>query len=199
MDLALTGLSLPLRIRLAEPISDENLLRFSAENQGLPIERDQEGNLLIMSPSGSESARRNAEILLELGLWNRHEGHGYVTDSNGGFTLPDSSVLTPDAAWTSAHRIGALTPEQRSRFAPIAPDFIVELRSPSDSLSDLERKMQLWIDNGVQLAWLIDPFEKGVTVFRSGLAPERMYPISQIAGEGPVTGFVLPLDRVFAS
>ncbi len=197
MEATLAGLPLPLRFMPAQPLSDDELIAFSRANQGFPVERDAEGYVVVMSPTGLEGSRRNLEILLELGLWNRREGHGVVTESDGGFTLPDGSVRAPDAAWTAADRFNALPAQERKRFARISPDFIIELRSPSDIRLELEEKMDMWMRNGVALAWLIDPEERTVTIYRPDQASETLGNISQVSGEGPIAGFILPLDRVF--
>ncbi len=130
-------------------------------------------------------------------LWNRREGRGIVTESNGGFTLPDGSVRAPDAAWIAAARFNAIPAEKCKRFARITPDFVIELRSLTGSRPDLEQKMEMWMRNGVTLAWLIDPEERTGTIYRPGQAPEKLDSISHVSGEGPVAGFVLPLDRIF--
>ena len=197
MEFALTGLPLPLRFRCAVPMTDDELLLFCAKNDFLAIERDANGDILVMTPSGTETSGSNSEINLELGLWNRRAGHGKVFDSNGGFTLPDGSMRAPDAAWLSIEKWNALTPKDRKRFAPVCPQFVIELRSPTDSLRELQAKMEMWIRNGAELAWLIDPVEKAVTIYRPGQQPERLDTLSQVSGEGPVAGFVLPLDRIF--
>ena len=198
MELTFAGLPLPLRITPPVPMSDEALMRFSAQNDLFPIELDSNGDILIMSPTGFGGAEQNAELVAELILWNRQlRTPGGVTDSNGGYRLPDGSVRAPDAGWIAPERLQTLNREQRRKFTPFAPDFAVELRSPSDSLRELQEKMQIWIRNGVLLAWLIDPETKTVTIYRPDREPERLDNISQIAGEGPVAGFVLPLDRIF--
>ena len=122
---------------------------------------------------------------------------GGITDSNGGYRLADGSVRAPNAGWITPQRLQRVTREQRDTFQPGAPDFAVELRSPSDPLRELQEKMQVWIRNGVQLAWLIDPEQRAATIYRPGREPERLDTISQVAGEGTVAGFVLPLDRIF--
>jgi Uma2 family endonuclease len=197
MEFALTGLSLPLRIRPSVPMTDDELMAFCAKNDFMAIERDSNGEIVVMSPSGSETGSSNSEIIIELGLWNRSVGRGVVFDSNAGFTLPDGSMRSPDAAWLPLGKWQALSARDKERFAPVCPEFVIELRSPTDSLSELPAKMHMWIRNGALLAWLIDPQEKAVTIYRSGQEPERFEAISQVSGEGPVAGFVLPLDRVF--
>ncbi len=200
MEYTFAGLSLPLRITPPSPITDEELIRFSRENKPYPVELDSNGDILIMSPTGFDGAEANAELVAELKVWNRQlHKPGHVTDSNGGYRLRDHSVRAPDAAWIAADRVSHFTREQRRKFIPVAPDFVIELRSPSDSKRDAESKMEMWIENGVELAWLIDPLEQTVTIYRPDRKPERLDTLSQVSGEGPVAGFVLPLDRIFIS
>ncbi len=197
MEFVLAGLTLPLRFRPAVPMTDEELMAFCEKNEGLPVERDSNGEIVVMSPSGMGTGVSNSEINLELGLWNRRTGNGIVVDSNGGFTLPDGSVRAADAAWLSLPKWEALSPRDRQRYAPVCPEFVIELRSPSDSLPELQVKMAMWIGNGALLAWLIDPQEKAVTIYTPNDSPQRLDAVSQVSGTGPVTGFVLPLDRIF--
>ena len=197
MEFALTGLSLPLRIRPAVPMTDDELMAFCAKNDFYAIEREPDGELLVMTPAGSGTGRRNTSIIRHLDEWAENDGRGIAFDSNTGFTLPDGSMRSPDAAWLPQATWDALSPQDRARFAPVCPQFVIELRSPSDSLAELQAKMEMWIRNGALLAWLIDPQEKAVTIYRPGQKPERLDTISQVSGEGPVAGFVLPLDRVF--
>lgn len=198
MEFALSGLSLPLRIRPERPMTDVELMRFCAKNEALPIERDTNGDILVMSPSGSGTGNKNFELNLELGMWNRRFGEGVAFDSNTGFTLPDGSMRSPDAAWLPTRKWQALSPAEQAGYAALCPEFLIELRSPSDPLSELHRKMEQWIANGAQLAWLIDPIEKTVTLYRPHAAPERLDHPTEVTGEGPVAGFVLPLERIFS-
>ena len=197
MEFALTGLSLPLRIRPSVAMTDDELMAFCAKNDFMAIERDSNGEIVVMSPSGSETGSSNSEIIVELGLWNRQAGHGKVFDSNAGFTLRDGSMRSPDASWLPLAKWNALSARDKARFAPVCPEFVIELRSPTDSLTELQARMEMWISNGALLAWLIDPQEKAVTIYRPSQAPARLDTISQVSGEGPMAGFVLPLDRIF--
>jgi Uma2 family endonuclease len=179
------------------PLTDDELLRFCAAHDELRIERDANGELIVMSPAGSESGGKNSEINLELGMWARRDGRGKVFDSSAGFILPDGSMRAGDAAWIAYPRWNALTKEAQRRYAPICPDFIIELRSPSDVLSELEAKMEMWIANGVQLGWLIDPFRRVVGIYRPGQSPRLWDHPETVHGEGPVEGFVLPLTEIW--
>ena len=198
MSFTLTGVELPVRLRPLQPMSDDDLLRFCSDNGDLTIEREPDGDLVILTPSNLHTSHKNLRIGLLLDEWAEKDGRGLAFDSNGGFTLPDTAMRAPDAAWLSNERWNALPPGEQDRFSRVVPEFIIELRSPSDSLPGLQLKMQSWIGNGVQLAWLIDPFKKAVTIYRPDREPEYLDSIWQVAGEGPVAGFVLPLDRIFA-
>ena len=197
MQPTLAGLPLPLRIKPASPLSDDQLLWFCAKHEVLRIERDEKGVLHIMTPTGNKTSNLNLYLSRMLDTWAEAEGRGLGFDSNGGFSLPDGSMRSPDAAWVSYAKWNQLSPKQQESFAPVTPDFIVELRSRTDRLPNLHRKMDKWIANGVQLAWLIDPLQKTVTIYRPGRDPEHLVTPSAVTGEGPVAGFVLPLERMF--
>lgn len=197
MQFAVSHLALPVRIRPERPMTDDELLRFSAANELLRIERDANGELIVMSPSGSGKGRTNSELNFQLAAWARQTNSGPTFDSNAGFTLPDGSVRSPDASWLAWDRWNALTPEQRKGFAPICPEFVIELRSPSDSLSELQTKMEMWTGNGSELAWLVDPERRAVEIYRPGQQPEVQEGHSAVYGEGPVAGFVLELGRIW--
>jgi Uma2 family endonuclease len=188
---------LPVRIRPEHPMTDEQIMRFCTMNEMVRVERDANGELILMSPTGMGTSQMNAELNLQLGLYARETGAGAVFDSNGGFTLPDGSMLNPDAALIRWPRYNALPEAEKLRFAHICPDFVVELRSPSDRLAVLQAKMGLWIANGAELAWLIDPLRKVVELYRPGRAPETLEGGSSVEGEGPIAGFVLDLGRIW--
>jgi Uma2 family endonuclease len=197
MNSALAELPLPVRLRTSLPLSDEELLRFCAAHDELRVERMADGELIVMSPAGSESSGKNNEITTDLTIWARADGRGKVFDSSAGFTLNDGSMLSPDAAWIAYPRWNALTREEQRRFAPICPDFVIELRSPSDVLSELEAKMERWIVNGAQLAWLIDPARRAVAIYRPDLPPQLLEDLDVLRGEGPVEGLLLPLTEIW--
>jgi Uma2 family endonuclease len=197
MNLAFSEDAMPVRISFEKPLSDEALMRFSAANEWLRLERDVNGELIVMSPTGAEGSSWNAEINADLTVWARRDGRGRVFDSNGGFTLPDGSVRAADAAWVSLDRWNALTREQRQGYAPICPEFVIELKSPSDRLAELQAKMEMWIANGAEVAWLIDPERKVVEIHRPGDSPEVLHEPSSVQGTGPVAGFELVMARVW--
>ncbi len=150
-----------------------------------------------MSPSGSGTGRTNSELIYQLAAWARETNSGATFDSNAGFTLPDGSMRSPDAAWIAWPRWNALSKEEQEGFAPICPEFVIELRSPSDSLPELQTKMRLWVANGAEVAWLVDPSRKTVEVYRPGREAEVLEGGSAVEGDGPVAGFVLELGRVW--
>ena len=178
-------------------MTDDELLLFCAKNEGLRIESEPDGELIVMSPTGAEGGQADSEINYQLQSWARETNSGVVFSSSTGFRLPDGSMRSPDASWTRWSRWNALTREQQRTFAPICPEFVIELRSPSDRLSDLQTKMGEWLRNGAALAWLIDPERRVVEVYRSGAQPEVMEGTMAVRGEGPVTGFALDLTHVW--
>ena len=171
-------------------------MRFCAENDVLRVERDRNGELIVMSPAGSGTGQKNSQLIYQLVRWAEQDGRGATFDSNAGFTLPDGSMRSPDAAWIAWPRWNALSEADQNRFAPICPEFIVELRSPSDRLGELQAKMEVWIANGSELAWLIDPSRK-VEIYRPGQAPDVLESRSCVEGEGPTVGFTLGLARLW--
>lgn len=197
MNFALAEMPLPLRFRPETPMSDEELMRFSAANEALRVERDANGEILVMTPAGSRTSKMNMRIGRLLDEWAEADGRGVAFDSNGGFTLPDGSMRAADAAWVALPRWKALSDADQSRYAPLCPDFVIELRSPSDSLPELKEKMELWIANGAQLAWLIDPIEQDVSIYRPGEVPEVHHHPSSVQGNGVMAGFELVMARIW--
>ena len=193
----LTGLPLPLSIRPAGPLSDEELMRFSETNKPYKIERNKEGDLTVMTPVGGRGGTHEFYIASSLFNWIEQSGTGVGFGSNTGFNLPDGSCLSPDAAWLSLPRWNALTPQQQIGFPPLCPEFVIEIRSQSDSRRLLDLKMQLWLENGAQLAWLIDPIDSNAAVYCSGAAILTLDRPEILEGSGPVTGFNLHTTRVW--
>jgi Uma2 family endonuclease len=197
MNFDLQEMPLPLRFRPATPMSDEELMRFSAANEVLRVERDANGEILVMTPAGSRTSRMNMRIGRLLDEWAEADGRGVAFDSNGGFSLPDGSMRAADAAWVALPRWKALSDADQSRYAPLCPDFVIELRSPTDSLTELREKMQQWIANGAQLAWLIDPIERAVSIYRPGEQPEVHQHSTSVQGNGVMAGFELVMARIW--
>lgn len=195
-ELKLDGIALPAVVRPFAPMSDSELLQFSARHQPFRVERTAEGELEIMTPVGGRGSWLEGIVIGQLSTWARSNG-GFVFSSAAGFSLRDGSVLSPDASWVSADIWEALTPEQQTGFPPICPEFIVEVRSASDSLARLEAKMQQWLANGARLAWLVDPQREMVVVFRPGRDPNTMLKPQRVMAEvGPV-GFELDCEQLW--
>ena len=146
--------------------TDDELFAFCQKNPELNIERDKHQNLIIKLPYGSLTGNINSKILIRLGIWNDEMNSGRVFDSSTGFTLPDRSMRSPDVSWVSNEQWDKLTLDQKMKFAPVCPEFVVEVKSPSDSLKELKNKMTKWMANGVKLAWLIDTDERKVSVYQ---------------------------------
>ena len=197
MNFALAGMPLPLRFRPETPMSDDELMRFCAANDALRVERDANGEILVMTPAGSRTSRMNSRITRFLDEWAEQDGRGVAFDSNGGFTLPDGSMRAADAAWAERKKWDALSAKDQERFAPLCPDFVIELRSPNDSLPELKAKMEHWIANGARLGWLIDPESKAAYVYRPGEQEDVLVEPSSVQGDGIMAGFEIVMARVW--
>lgn len=169
------------------------------KNPEVRLERTAIGALLIMPPTGGETGRRNSDLITELTLWNRQAQLGVVFDSSTGFILPNSAIRSPDVAWVLSKRWQALSSEQRQRFLPLCPDFLVELLSPSDRWEDGFLKLQEYQANGARLSWLIDPNRRRVAIFREGGAIEILETPTCLQGEAVLPGFVLPLSLLWGT
>jgi Uma2 family endonuclease len=179
-------------------LTDELFRKLCAANPELRLERTAEGDLEIMYPAGSESGERNSELNYQVRHWSKTAGRGlgFVFDSSAGFTLPNGAERSPDSSWIARDRWLALSPEQRQIFAPICPDFVAELRSPSDSKRKLRDKMREYIANGTRLGWLIDPLDGTVEVYRPGRETEILRKPERIDGGDVLPGFVLELRGI---
>ena len=190
-------LQLPSEIALT--VTREQFAALAAANRDVRLERTATGHLIVNPPTGSESGRRNLSISGQLSNWfEANETLGEAFDSSTGFELPNGANRSPDAAWVSKERWEALTPEQRKGFAPLCPDFVIELRSETDRLNDLRAKMQEYLENGTQLGWLIDPQNRNVEIYRSGEAVEVLKNPTTLSGEEVLPGFTLKLHRIWA-
>ncbi|MFP5269344.1 Uma2 family endonuclease [Coleofasciculus sp.] len=178
-------------------LTDEQFFEFCQINRDLRIERTATGELLIMPPTGSETGGRNFRLNGQLYNWTEQNGTGVGFDSSTGFTLPNGAKVSPDAAWVKLERWNALTPEQQQKFAPICPDFVVELRSASDNLTPLKTKMQEYIDNGALLGWLIDCKKQQVYIYRPGVAVECLDNPATVSGDPVLPVFVLDLSKIW--
>jgi Uma2 family endonuclease len=179
-------------------VTQEQFAALAAANRDLRLERTAQGELIVNPPTGWETGRRNWSISGELYLWWRNAGEpGEAFDSSTGFILPNGATRAPDASWVSQERWDALTPEQKGTFANICPDFVVELRSSSDTLKSVQEKMREYIDNGAKLGWLIDPQHRRVEIYRLALAVEVLENPAELSGEAVLPDFVLNLHRVW--
>ncbi|MEH2059662.1 MAG: Uma2 family endonuclease [Nostoc sp.] len=191
-----TTTTFPCTLKLKIDLTDEQFFQMCQKNSNYRFERTASGEILIMPPTGSDTGRRNVKITTQLDIWNSERNLGEVFDSSTGFTLPNGAERSPDASWVKIERWNALTPEQQEKFAPICPDFVVELRSPSDSLKELQEKMQEYIENGAQLGWLIDRKNKRVEIYRPGEDVEILNNPTSLSGENVLPGFVLNLQQI---
>ncbi|MBD2033912.1 Uma2 family endonuclease [Leptolyngbya sp. FACHB-321] len=189
----------PLVVRMHPVIdlTDDQFFEFCQINRDLRIERTAKGELLIMPPTGSGTGGRNFELAVQFGSWVKKDGTGKGFDSSTGFTLRNGATVSPDISWVSLERWNALTEEQQEQFAPIAPDFVIELRSKSDRLRDLQDKMQQYIDNGVRLGWLLDRQNRRVYIYRPSLPVERLDSPETVSGDPELPGFVLKLEEIW--
>jgi Uma2 family endonuclease len=200
MQIALPELKAPATLILdhEKGLSDEKYLRICKANPDLRLERTAQGEIVIVPPAGGESDYRCADTIGQLRNWARKDGRGKALGSSVQFWLPNGAALSPDAAWVSNARLATLTKKQRGEFLRLTPEFVVEVMSPSDRLAAAQRKMKEWLDNGVELAWLIHGDARRVYVYRQGGEPQLHSGIETLAGEGPVEGFTLELGEIWA-
>ena len=180
------------------PMTDEEFFAFCQLNPGLRIERTRNGEVIIMPLAGGESGRLNMKVSARLCVWAEADGTGVPFDSSTGFVLPNHAERSPDLAWVRRARWEALTQEERKRFPPLCPDFVGEIRSPSDRLPGLQEKMQEYLDNGAELGWLIDPIERKVYVYRPGAQLVCLNDPETISGDPVLPGFTLNVRELFS-
>ena len=178
-------------------LDDEQFFQLSQANPELKLERSPQKNLIIMSPTGGETGNKNAELIIEFGNWNRQKKQGKVFDSSTGFKLPNGAIRSPDVAWIEQIRWEQLSAESRQTFPNLAPDFILELKSATDRLSTLQAKLEEYVENGVKLAWLINPTEKQVEIYRQGKEKEVLDNPKTLSGENILEDFCLDLSLIW--
>jgi Uma2 family endonuclease len=183
---------------LLKPMNDDDFFLFCQRHKDLRIEMDQFGGISIMSPTGSEAGGRNFDLIADFAIWARADGTGKGFDSSTGFTLPNGAKRAPDLSWIKLEKWLAIPAEKRKKFAPICPDFVVELRSETDSLKHLQAKMAEYLENGASLGWLIDPFDKKIYIYQQNSAMQILDNPSEISGEPLLKGFVLLTEAIFA-
>jgi len=191
------GLPIVLRIRPVLELTEDQFFELCQINPELWIERNAEGELVIMTPVGGESGAREAEVLRQLGNWARQDGTGTVFSSSAGFLLPNTAVRAPDAAWVLNSRLASISAQQWEKFVPLCPDFVLELRSPTNRLQDLQAKMEEYVANGARLGWLLDPASRQVYVYRPNAEVQRLERPDTIAGDPVLPGFVLDLKELW--
>ena len=191
--------NIPLKLQMSPAIdmTDEQFFAFCQQNRDYRIERNATGEITIMPPTGSETGNRNFDLIVQLGIWTRQNGTGIGFDSSAGFTLPNGAMKSSDAACIKLEKWHSLTPEQQQKFAPICPDFIIELRSPSDNLQPLKDQLQEYIDNGVSLGWLIDRKNRKVYIYRPNSEVECLDNPATLSGESILPEFVLQLSTIW--
>ena len=197
----------PLRLRYARvqmefesgpgKMTPEEFWDFCQDNRKLRAELTKEGDVIIMPPTGFRTGIKNSDINLQLGLWAKNNRMGKVTDSNAGFVLPNGATYAPDATWTDKKRLEKFSAEELEKFLPLCPDFVIELRSRSDSLKELQEKMQDYIDNGTSLGWLIDPKNKQIFIYRPDKEMEVLRHPKTVSGEDVLVGFELDLSEIW--
>lgn len=184
-------------LHLEHLLDDDEFFEFCRQNSDLRIERSSKGDIIIMPPTGGETGTQNFDLIVKFGAWAEKDGTGNGFDSSTGFTLDNGAVRSPDLACVRNERWEKLTKEQRRKFPPLTPDFVVELLSESESLAMVQEKMEEYIANGAQLGWLIDPFEKRVYVYRPEMPVLELDNPQTVSGEPLLKGFVLDVRSLW--
>jgi len=186
-----------LRFPVDLRMTPDKYFDFCCANPDLRLEQLANGEVVVMSPTGGESGDRSSEINYQLRAWAKRDGRGKVFDSNTEFRLPLGSARCPDGCWVGLSRWDTLTPDERKKFPPLCPDFVIELRSETDRLIDLQNKLEEYLANGARLGWIIDPFSNIVHIYRPGHAAEVLVNPASVSGDPELPGFVLDLKEVF--
>ncbi|HAC63628.1 MAG TPA: hypothetical protein DCF68_08845 [Cyanothece sp. UBA12306] len=189
--------SLPPTLELNINLTDQQFFELCQNNRDLRFELTATGELIIMPPTGSETGERNADLTYQLRAWSRQNKLGKSFDSSTGFKLPLGAQRSPDASWVKMERWNALTQEERERFAPLCPDFVVELMSPNDSLEKTRAKMREYMDNGARLGWLINRQQQQVEIYRPNQKVKILQSPQTLSGENVLPGFVLNLAEIW--
>jgi Uma2 family endonuclease len=189
--------AIEISLRPLPALSEQDFVALCQANPDLRLERTSEGNIVIMAPEGGESGRASAVVLSQIEGWSAADGAGLVFGSSTGFRLPNGATRSPDVAWVRLERLSALTPEEKRAFLPLCPDFVVELRSPTDRLASLQAKLEEYVANGACLGWLIDPGARAVWVYRPSGLVECLEGVVHVVGDPDLPGLVLDLSRVW--
>ncbi len=186
-----------VHLRPALEMTDDQFFEFCQINRDLRIERNSEGDLLIMPPTGGETGFRNFELTGQFREWVKRDGRGIGFDSSTGFTLPNGAKRSPDLSWVMRSRLAQLTTEQKRKFIPLTPDFVLELRSETDSLDDLQEKMREYLEQGAQLGWLLDPHERRVYIYRPSAEVEHLDQPQKLSGNPELPGLEIDLREIW--
>jgi Uma2 family endonuclease len=191
-------LTAPIKINVRRTqLTEEQFMELCQENPELRLELTAQKELVIMPPVGSEGGWRSGEVFYGLTAWAKENGTGVTFDSSTGFTLANGAIRSPDASWMKRERWEALSKSQRAKFAPICPDFVVEVRSETDRLADLLEKMQEYLANGARLGWLIDPFDKRVYIYRPDQPVEILEDPAEVRGDPILPRFLLRIRELW--
>ena len=188
--------ALTLNLNSVIKLTREQFYQLCEENPDLKLERNAQGELVIMPPTGGETGKSNSTINAQIWFWNDHNQLGEVFDSSTGFTLPSGADRSPDVSWVEKSRWDALTKEQKEKFLPLCPDFVIEILSPNDSLKKTQMKMQEYIENGCRLGWLVNRKKQEVEIYRPGKQVEVLKLPQTLSGENILPGFVLNMQRI---
>jgi Uma2 family endonuclease len=186
-----------LRLKPVLHLTDDQLFELCQLNRDWRIEYTDQGELIVMPPTGGETGNQNAELTFQVQSWARSDQTGIAFDSSTGFKLPNGATRSPDAAWVTRSRLAGLTQEQKQKFLPLCPEFVIELRSPTDNLLALQRKMQEYLDNGAQLGWLIDPLTRLVHVYLPQRPPDILEAPNTVSAEPLLPSFTLDLQTIW--
>ena len=178
-------------------VTDQQFEQLAVVNRDIRLERASDGELIVMSPTGAETGNRNVELATEFAIWNRKYKLGKVFDSSTGFKLPNGATRSPDVSWVAIERWNNLTEIERQRFAPICPDFVLELQSPSDSIAQLSKKMQEYIENGALLGWLINPQDQEVEIYKPNQEKQILRNPIEISAETVLPNFTLKTNLIW--
>ena len=189
--------SLTLNLNSIIKLTREQFYQLCETNPDLKLERNAQGELIVMPPTGGETGRSNSSVNAQIWFWNEENQLGEVFDSSTGFTLPSGAERSPDVSWVEKSRWDGLTKEQKERFIPLCPDFVIEIMSPSDNLKKLQNKMQEYIENGCRLGWLINRKKQEVEIYRQGKEVEVLKLPETLSGEDVLPGFVLIMQKIF--
>jgi Uma2 family endonuclease len=192
-------ISTPMMIDLPwiVPMTEEQFYEFCLANRDLRIERNSSGEVIVMPPAFSDTGNRNFNIAVQLGSWAERDGTGLGFDSSAGFTLPNGAIRSPDAAWIKLARWNELTEKQKASFAPICPDFVIELRSKSDTVASLQKKMEEYLANGTVLGWLVDRQNRQVHIYRPHQEPVILHDPKVVIGDPELSGFELVMAKIW--